>query len=141
MEFLGIGAPELIFIIIIALIVLGPTDMQKAGKTIGTWLNNLVRSDGWRLFQRTSRELRNLPTNLMREANLDLHEVERDLRNRIEPPSTDGPRAATPSSPVDPAPPPKPSLDPTPTSSNPPETNPVPKPKPATPPDQEGSNG
>ena len=61
MEILGIGAQELIFIVIIALIVLGPKDMQKAGKTIGRWLNQLVNSDTWKIFQQTSGELRNLP--------------------------------------------------------------------------------
>lgn len=80
MEILGIGAPELLFVIIIALIVLGPRDMQKAGRTIGRWLNQLVRSDGWKAFQQTSRELRNLPNNLMREANMELAEMERELR-------------------------------------------------------------
>ena len=80
MEILGIGAPELIFIVIIALIVLGPKDMQKTGRTIGRWLNQLVRSDGWKAFQQTSREIRNLPTNLMREANVELMETERELR-------------------------------------------------------------
>ena len=80
MEILGIGAPELIFVIIIALIVLGPKDMQKAGRTIGRWLNQLVRSEGWKAFQQTSREIRNLPTNLMREANMELLETERELR-------------------------------------------------------------
>jgi sec-independent protein translocase protein TatB len=86
MEILGIGAPELVFIVIIALIVLGPKDMQKAGRTIGRWLNSLVSSDGWRAFQRTSREIRNLPTNLMRQANLeDLRETGQDLQNAIDP--------------------------------------------------------
>ena len=66
MEILGIGAPELVFILLIAIIVLGPRDMQRAGRTIGRWLNQLVRSDSWRVFQRTSAELRNLPRNLMR---------------------------------------------------------------------------
>lgn len=92
MEILGIGAPELIFVIIIALIVLGPKDMQKAGRTIGRWLNQLVRSDGWKAFQQTSREIRNLPTNLMREANLELAETEREIRKatdfRINPPAS-----------------------------------------------------
>jgi sec-independent protein translocase protein TatB len=95
MEFLGIGAPELLFIILIALILLGPKDMEKTGRTIGKWLNNLVRSDGWRVFQRTSRELRNLPTNLMRQANLEVMEAERELRNQIEPrPAAGGPPPA-----------------------------------------------
>jgi Sec-independent protein translocase protein TatA len=86
MEILGIGGPELVFIIIITLIVLGPKDMQKAGRTIGSWLNHLVNSEGWRAFQRTSREIRNLPTNLMRQANLDeLKETGRDIHNAIDP--------------------------------------------------------
>jgi sec-independent protein translocase protein TatB len=85
MEILGIGPSEFIFVIIIALIVLGPKDMQKAGRTIGQWLNNLVKSDGWKVFQQTSRELRNLPTNLMREANMDLKEAEDDIRRAIDP--------------------------------------------------------
>lgn len=83
MEILGIGPSELLFIIIIALIVLGPKDMQKAGKTIGRWLNNLVRSEGWKTFQQTSREIRTLPTKLMREANMELLEVEKDLNKTI----------------------------------------------------------
>lgn len=80
MEILGIGPSELLFIILIALIVLGPKDMQKAGKTVGRWLNNLVRSDGWKAFQQTSREIRSLPTKLMREANMEMAEMEKDIR-------------------------------------------------------------
>ena len=85
MEIFGVGASELIFILIIALIVLGPKDMQKAGRTIGRWLNQLIRSDSWKVFQRTSAELRNLPRNLMRDANMEMAEMERDLRNAIDP--------------------------------------------------------
>lgn len=84
MEILGIGGPELLFIVIIALIVLGPKDMQKAGKTIGRWLNNLVRSDGWQAFQQTSREIRSLPTKLMREANMEMMETEKELRKALD---------------------------------------------------------
>ncbi len=84
MEFLGIGAPELIFILLIAIIVLGPKDMQKAGRTIGRWLNQLVRSDGWRALQQTSRELRQLPTTLMKEANMDLQETEQAIRQGLD---------------------------------------------------------
>jgi len=84
MEILGIGPSELVFIIIIALIVLGPKDMQKAGKTMGRWLNDLVRSDGWKAFQQTSKEIRNLPTKLMREANMEMAETEKNLRKALD---------------------------------------------------------
>src|SRR5512136_3266551 len=84
MEILGIGPSELLFIIIIALIVLGPRDMQKAGRMIGKWLRQIVTSDGWKLFQQTSREIQTLPNRLMREAALDeLKEVQKDLRQPL----------------------------------------------------------
>jgi sec-independent protein translocase protein TatB len=88
MEILGIGASELIFILIIAIIILGPKDMQKAGRTIGRWLNSFVRSDGWKALQRASQEIKRIPTTLMREANLDaqdLQEMDRELRRTIDP--------------------------------------------------------
>lgn len=77
MDILGIGIPELTFIIIIALIVLGPKDMQKAGKTIGSWLNKVVKSDEWRSIANASRKLKTLPNELMHEANID------ELRNDL----------------------------------------------------------
>jgi len=80
MDILGIGPTELVFIVLIALIILGPKDMQKAGRTIGRWLRNMVTSDGWRVFRDTSRELRNLPNRLMREANLEeLDQVDKEI--------------------------------------------------------------
>ncbi|MBL8064156.1 MAG: hypothetical protein JNK32_14095 [Anaerolineales bacterium] len=83
MEILGIGMPELIFIVIIALIILGPRDMQKAGKTIGKFLRDLVTSDSWKVFQQTSRELRTLPNKLMREANEELDKLNKDIAKDI----------------------------------------------------------
>ena len=84
MEVLGIGPSELIFIIIIAIIVLGPKDIQKAGKTIGRWLNQLIQSDGWKAFQQTSNEIRNIPRTLMREANMEMQETQKEIRKAID---------------------------------------------------------
>lgn len=84
MEIFGVGMPELVFILIIALIVLGPKDMQKAGKTIGKWLRSIVTSDGWKLFQQTSREIRTLPNRLMREANDELNQIGGSINSAID---------------------------------------------------------
>jgi Sec-independent protein translocase protein TatA len=109
MEILGIGMSELVFIIIIALIVLGPKDMQKAGQTIGRWLRSIVTSDGWRAFQQTSRELRTLPNRLMREANEDLNKIGEEIKaadpSRAQPNTINPPQRSRPSSPQPPAPP------------------------------------
>ncbi len=99
MEILGIGPSELVFIVIIAIIVLGPRDMQKAGRTIGKWLRAVVTSDGWKLFQQTSREIQTLPNRLMRDAALDeLKETQRELKRPLElnqePPKPGNPAAA-----------------------------------------------
>ncbi|HEY5984410.1 MAG TPA: hypothetical protein VIU38_13150 [Anaerolineales bacterium] len=89
MEILGIGPSELLFIVVLALIILGPRDMQKAGRTIGKWLRKVVTSDGWKLFQQTSREIQTLPNRLMREAALDeLKDMERELRQPLNPAGT-----------------------------------------------------
>lgn len=80
MDILGIGPLEFLFILIIALIVLGPKDMVKAGKTIGRVMRTVVSSDTWRVVQDASREMRNLPNRLMREAGVD--DLQKQLPNQ-----------------------------------------------------------
>jgi Sec-independent protein translocase protein TatA len=77
MEFLGIGPLELLIIILIGLIVLGPKDIVKAGQSTGRFLRKIVTSPYWSSFQRTSREIKNLPNRLIREAGLE--EINKDL--------------------------------------------------------------
>jgi len=77
MDIFGIGPTELIFILLIALILLGPKEMEKTGRTIGRFLRDLTRSESWRAFRDTSREIRNLPNRLMREANIE--DLEKDV--------------------------------------------------------------
>ncbi|MES0361156.1 MAG: hypothetical protein ABUK20_09595 [Anaerolineales bacterium] len=85
MDILGIGPLEFIFILIIALIVLGPSDMVKAGRTIGRFLRQIVTSPTWRAVSRTSSELRTLPNKLIRDAGLedDLKEIQNVTKQAI----------------------------------------------------------
>jgi Sec-independent protein translocase protein TatA len=71
MEILGIGPLELLFILLIALIILGPGDMVKAGRTLGRILRKIITSSEWRTIQKASQELKYLPNRLMREANIE----------------------------------------------------------------------
>ena len=85
MDILGIGPLEIVLILLLALIVLGPKDLQKTGKTIGQSLNKLVRSDTWKTISQTSRELRQLPTKLMREASIDeFKETVKEIKTDID---------------------------------------------------------
>ena len=83
MDILGIGMPELVFIIIIALIILGPKDMQKAGKTIGSFLRKIVASSEWRTIKDLSRKVSTLPNQLMREANEELNDFREGIDNTL----------------------------------------------------------
>jgi Sec-independent protein translocase protein TatA len=77
MEILGIGPLEFFFILLIALIVLGPGDMVKAGRMLGRLMHKIVTSPEWHTVQKASRELKYLPNRLMREANME------DLSNEL----------------------------------------------------------
>ena len=83
MDILGIGVPELAFIILISIIVLGPKDMQKAGKTIGSWMRKVVMSPEWREIKNASNKIKSLPNELMREANPDLEQYRRDQKINV----------------------------------------------------------
>lgn len=71
MDFLGVGPMELVFIILIALVLLGPRDIGKVARSMGRFLNRLYKSETWRMLLDTSRTLRHLPERLAREAALE----------------------------------------------------------------------
>lgn len=84
MDILGVGPLELLFIFLIALIFLGPTDMVKAGRTLGKFMRQIVTSDAWREISR----LRTLPNQLMREAGLEeemreLQQIQKEIKSEV----------------------------------------------------------
>ena len=88
MDILGIGIQEIIFILIIALIIFGPKDIVKAGQSAGKFLRKLITSPTWQTVQKTSRDLRNLPNKLIREAGLE--EAQKDLQKMANIADADG---------------------------------------------------
>jgi sec-independent protein translocase protein TatB len=81
MELFGIGPLELIFIILLAIIIFGPKEIVNTSKTVGKSLNKFIRSDTWKTINQTSRELKNLPTRLMRETGLE--ELEKSTQEEM----------------------------------------------------------
>ena len=82
MTVFGVGALEILFILIIALIFIGPNDISKYARTAGRFLNRFYRSDSWRLVRETSRNLRSLPNRLAREAALEeLEDIKHELQD------------------------------------------------------------
>lgn len=71
MDFLGIGPEELIFILVILFLILGPTDLVKLGSTLGRTLRNIRESAAWQSINQATRQLRELPQTLARQAGMD----------------------------------------------------------------------
>ena len=71
MQIFNIGPVELILIVLIMFILLGPEGMIKTARQIGTWVRQAIRSPIWRDIMGYSREIRDLPTKIVRETGLD----------------------------------------------------------------------
>lgn len=69
--FFGIGIPEILLILVLALIILGPQDMVSTARKLGRWVYRAYHSPIWRQIMSTSAELRDLPTKFVREAGLE----------------------------------------------------------------------
>jgi sec-independent protein translocase protein TatB len=81
MEIFNIGAPELILILLIMLIVLGPDQMVANMKSLARFVRKVVRSPLWAEILNTSREIKDLPTKMLRETGIeeDMAEMNRTI--------------------------------------------------------------
>jgi Sec-independent protein translocase protein TatA len=70
MEILNIGPLELIIILVLMFVVLGPKQMVVTAYRIGSWIRGFVRSPMWKEILGYSMEIRELPQKLMDETGL-----------------------------------------------------------------------
>ena len=71
MELFGIGIFEVLLIMLIALIFLGPQDTIKAGRNLGRAVRRFFSSEEWRALLEASREIRTIPEKLLEDTGLD----------------------------------------------------------------------
>lgn len=71
MDILGVGPLELVFIVILMLLVLGPRGMVKAVRDTGEFLRKLVQSPTWKAIINSSQEIREVQTQIIKESGLD----------------------------------------------------------------------
>ena len=85
MQFLGIGPLEFLLIAVIAVIVLGPKGMVKAAREAGVFIRKLTHSPIWRDVMDTSREIREIPKKIVREAGIeqDLEDLRRSTQGTL----------------------------------------------------------
>jgi len=71
MEFFNIGLGELVLIGALLLIILGPDELVHLARDCGRMLNRWYQSENYQLLRRLTDELRSLPWQLAREAQLE----------------------------------------------------------------------
>lgn len=79
MQILNIGPVELILVMLIMFILLGPEGMLRTARQIGAWIRKIIKSPVWREVMGYSRDLRDLPNKLVQETGLeeDLAEIQK----------------------------------------------------------------
>jgi sec-independent protein translocase protein TatB len=70
MQIFGIGPLELLFILVIMILILGPRGMVKAARESGKYIRKVTHSPLWAEIVGTSREIRNLPAKIIKDAGI-----------------------------------------------------------------------
>ena len=71
MNIFGIGPLEIIFVLIIGILVLGPEGMIEAGRKLGKFMRSIIHSPWWKNIRQGVTEIQHLPQRLIREAELE----------------------------------------------------------------------
>ena len=90
MEIFNIGPLELIIILVLALIVFGPERMVKYARESALWIRKIVRSPFWRDLVSTTEEIKSIPRQLVKEADLDdsireIKQLNTEIRSTVQP--------------------------------------------------------
>lgn len=78
----GLGLPEIIIIALLAFVVVGPERSRDTALMAGRFLRNVMKSEWWRDLTQVVGSLRNLPTTLVRMA--ELEEAQKELRQTVQ---------------------------------------------------------
>lgn len=81
MKIFNIGFPELILVLIIMLIFVGPGGMQESVRKLARLIRHVVRSETWRTFTSFFNEVKEFPAQVMKE--VELEELGKDLKNEL----------------------------------------------------------
>lgn len=85
MKIFNIGLPELLVVLIIMLIFLGPDGMQENARKTAAFLRKVFRSETWKTARGMYHEVKGFPDKLMKEAEIDeLRESLRREANEID---------------------------------------------------------
>ena len=100
MDVFGIGLPEIIFILLLVVIVFGPKDLEKTGKTVGRAIFRFLNSETFR----NRRQIGTLPNEFLRKAGMDEFRAQVPPKGPIlqSPPAPTNPKQADPENRIEP---------------------------------------
>jgi Sec-independent protein translocase protein TatA len=78
----GIGLPELIILALLGFVVVGPERSREVAVSVGRWLGKAMRSPWWQELGDVTQALRDLPTTLVRMAQLE--DAQADLQATLQ---------------------------------------------------------
>ncbi|MBN1230379.1 MAG: twin-arginine translocase TatA/TatE family subunit [Anaerolineales bacterium] len=85
MDIFGIGIGEIILILVIVFLVMGPRDMAETGRKIGTTIRKILDSELWHTITHTKEELKDLSDSLIRESGAqEIKDLSRDVRSNLQ---------------------------------------------------------
>lgn len=89
MKLFNFGGLEIIFILVIMIIFLGPGQVAALAGNLGRFIRKITRSEFWVTIWRTSREIRNLPKTLVEETGLqesldEIQQTTNELKSDVE---------------------------------------------------------
>lgn len=70
MNVFGIGFPEILFILVIALIILGPKNLVKTSRDISSAIRKFATSDTWKSIINSTQEIRNIQEKIIDDTGL-----------------------------------------------------------------------
>lgn len=78
----SIGTSEILFVLILMIILLGPQKMVVGAKDLGKMIHKVTRSQFWKDVKQTSREIRDIPKKIMQEA--DIEDDVKEIKNVLD---------------------------------------------------------
>lgn len=81
MKTLNLSLLEIVFIVLLAFIVLGPEKAVKEAGNLGRWIRKIIKSPFWRDLVSTSKDIKDIPRKIMDDAEIQktLEDIDRSV--------------------------------------------------------------
>ena len=81
MKILNLSLLEIVFIVLLAFIVLGPEKAVKEAGNLGRWIRKIIKSPFWQDLVSTSKDIKDIPRKIMDDSEIQktLEDIDRSV--------------------------------------------------------------